>query len=58
MRIVFLDYTYAERGELVPGKNSRKESSDEVTLRDLTGMAVQDFVISVWAPDHAFQINV
>jgi ornithine cyclodeaminase/alanine dehydrogenase-like protein (mu-crystallin family) len=56
--VVSRDDVYGELGELVLGKNVGRESDDEVTLCDLTGMAVQDIAISVWAQHKAHTIKV
>ncbi len=48
----------AELGELVLGKFPGRETDEEITICDLTGMAVQDIAISVWAQDKARSMNL
>jgi alanine dehydrogenase len=53
--VVTRDDVHAELGEIVAGKKSGRESEDEITLFDSTGMALQDVAAAAMVYEKAQQ---
>ncbi len=49
---------HAELGELILGERPGRESDDEITVCDLTGVAVQDLAISNWCLSKAIDAGL
>lgn len=56
--IVTLGDVYSELGNIVTGEKPGRETSDEITFCDLTGVGIQDIAISNWALNKAQQAGL
>ena len=56
--VIASDRVHAELGDIILGNSPGRENDEEITLCDLTGVAVQDIAISNWAVKKANMENV
>jgi len=56
--MITAEKVYAEIGDIVLGSKAGRESESEITLSDLTGVAVQDIAIANWAMRKAKENNL
>ncbi|MFC1553428.1 ornithine cyclodeaminase family protein [candidate division KSB1 bacterium] len=49
---------HAQLGEVITGKKKGRESEGEITISDLTGVAVQDIAISNWAMQRSKELGL
>ena len=57
-RLLFREDIYAELGEVVAGKKPGRESDEEITIFDSTGLAIQDVAAATLAYEHAVETRV
>lgn len=56
--VITKEGVHAELGDIILGKCAGRENDEEITLCDLTGVAVQDIAISNWAVKKAKSKNL